>query len=201
MPTQTDLETLEIIRRLGVVRPGDLEARGIPRGRIYRLVRQGLVERKARGLYVASDHDPTAEHSLAQVAKQVPRGVICLLSALQYHELTTQLPHEVWVAIPEKARHPRIEVPPLRVVRFSGPALTQGAETHEIEGVPVRITSVAKTLADCFKYRNKIGLDVALEALREAWRERRVTMDEIDRFSQICRVQRVMRPYLEALVG
>lgn len=195
------MHTLEVIRRLGVVRPGDLEARGIPRGRIYRLVRQGLVERKARGLYVASDHDPTAEHSLAQVAKQVPRGVICLLSALQYHELTTQLPHEVWVAIPEKARHPRIEVPPLRVVRFSGPALTQGAETHEIEGVPVRITSVAKTLADCFKYRNKIGLDVALEALREAWRERRVTMDEIDRFSQICRVQRVMRPYLEALVG
>lgn len=201
MPTKTDQETLEVIRRLGVVRPGDLEARGIPRGRIYRLLHQGLVERKARGLYVASDHDPTAEHSLAHVAKKVPKGVICLLSALQYHELTTQLPHEVWVAIPEKARHPRIEYPPLRVVRFSGPALTQGVETHKIEGVSVRITSVAKTLTDCFKYRNKIGLDVALEALRDAWREGRVTMDEIDRFSQICRVQRVMRPYLEALVG
>jgi predicted transcriptional regulator of viral defense system len=188
-----------VIRRLGVARPGDLEARGIPRGRIYRLVRQRLVERKARGLYVASDHAPTAEHSLVQVARKVPKGVICLLSALQYHELTTQLPHEVWVAIPEKARRPRIGYPPLRVVRFSGPALSQGVETHDIEGVGVRITSVAKTLADCFKYRNKIGLDVALEALREAWRERKTTMDEIDRFARICRVERVMRPYLEAL--
>jgi predicted transcriptional regulator of viral defense system len=159
------------------------------------------VERKARGLYVASDHNPTAEHGLAQVAKKVPKGVICLLSALQYHELTTQLPHEVWVAIAEKARRPRIDYPPLRIVRFSGPALTQGVETHKVEGVPVRITSVAKTLADCFKYRNKIGLDVALEALREAWRERKVTMDEIDRFARICRVERVMRPYLEALVA
>jgi predicted transcriptional regulator of viral defense system len=200
MPTKTDQETLVAIRRLGVVRPSDLEARGIPRGRIYRLVGLGLVERKARGLYVASDHDPTAEHSLAQVAKKVPKGVICLLSALQYHELTTQLPHEVWLAISEKARRPRIEYPPLRVVRFSGPALTQGVETHKIEGVSVRITSVAKTLADCFKYRNKIGLEVALEALREAWRERKTTIDEIDRSARICRVERVMRPYLEALI-
>lgn len=201
MPPQSDRETLATIRRLGVVRPGDLEARGIPRGRIYRLLRRGIVERKARGLYVARDHDPTAEHALAQVAKRVPKGVICLLSALQHHELTTQLPHEVWIAISEKARRPRIEYPPLRVVRFSGPALTQGVETHKIEGVPVRITSVAKTLADCFKYRNKIGLDVALEALREAWRERKTTMDEIDRFARICRVERVMRPYLEALTA
>jgi predicted transcriptional regulator of viral defense system len=201
MPTKADQETLAVVRRLGVVRPSDLQSRGIPRGRLYRLLRQGLVERKARGLYVASDHDPTAEHSLAQVAKKVPKGVICLLSALQYHELTTQLPHEVWVAIPEKARRPRIAYPPLRVVRFSGPALTQGAETHKIEGVPVRITSVAKTLADCFKYRNKIGLEVALEALRDAWREKKTTMGEIDRFARICRVERVMRPYLEALVA
>ena len=201
MPIATDRETLATIRRLGVVRPSDLEARGIPRSRIYRLVRQRLVERKARGLYVTSDHDPTAEHALAQVAKQVPKGVICLLSALQVHELTTQLPHEIWVAIPEKARRPRLEYPPLRVVRFSGPALTQGVETYKIEEVPVRITSAAKTLADCFKYRNKIGLEVALEALREAWRERKVTMDEIDRFARICRVERVMRPYLEALIA
>jgi predicted transcriptional regulator of viral defense system len=201
MQAKTDSEALRVIQRLGVVRPGDLEARGIPRGRIYRLLRQGLVERKARGLYMASDHAPTAEHALAQVAKKVPKGVICLLSALQYHELTTQLPHEVWVAIAEKARRPRIEYPPVRIVRFSGPALAQGVETHEIEGVRVRITSVAKTLADCFKYRNKIGLDVALEALREAWRERKTTMDEIDRFARICRVERIMRPYLEVLAA
>jgi len=201
MSTRADQEALRVIRGLGVVRPGDLEARGIPRGHIYRLLRQGLVEREARGLYVASDHEHTADHGLAQIAKNVPEGVVCLLSALQYHELTTQLPHEVWVAIPEKARRPRIEYPPMRVVRFSGPALTQGVETHNIEGVPVRITSVAKTLADCFKYRHKIGLDVALEALRDAWRERRTTMDQIGRFARVCRVERVMRPYLEALVA
>lgn len=201
MPPTTDDEALATIRRLGVVRPADLEAQGIPRGHIYRLLRLGLVKRRARGLYVASDHNPTAEHALVQAAKKVPKGVICLLSALQYHELTTQLPHEVWVAIPEKARRPRIEYPRLRVVRFSGPALTQGIETHTIEGVPVRITSVAKTLADCFKYRNKIGIDVALDALREVWRERRASIDDIDQFARICRVDRVMRPYLEAVVA
>jgi predicted transcriptional regulator of viral defense system len=201
MVTEADMRAAKVIRRLGVARPSDLEARGISRSRIYRLLRQGLVVRKARGLYVASDHDSTAGHSLAQVAKKVPSGVICLLSALQYHELTTQLPHEIWIAIPEKARRPRIDYPPVRIVRFSGPALAQGVETHKIERVPVRITSVAKTLADCFKYRNKIGLEVTLEALREAWRERKVTMDQIDRFARVCRVERVMRPYLEALVA
>jgi predicted transcriptional regulator of viral defense system len=196
-----DRHALRIIRRLGVVRPVDLEARGVRRARLYRLVRQGLVERQGRGIYVAAGHPYTEKHGLAQVAKRVPKAVICLLTALRFHELTTQNPFEVWIALPEKARKPRLEYPPLRVMRFSGAALTVGIEEHEIEGVPVRVYSVAKTVADCFKYRNKIGLDVALEALRDGWGARRFTMDEIDRFARACRVERVMRPYLESLVA
>jgi predicted transcriptional regulator of viral defense system len=121
------------------------------------------------------------------------------LSALAFHGLTTQAPFEVWIAIDNKARAPRLDYPPMRIVRFSGAALTEGVEVHEIEGIPVLVTSVAKTIADCFKYRNKIGLDVALEALKEAWRDKRVTMDELWHFGQICRVHNVMRPYLEGL--
>jgi predicted transcriptional regulator of viral defense system len=131
----------------------------------------------------------------------VPEGVVCLLSALSFHGVGTQLPHEVWLAIQRRARQPSLRYPPLRVVKFSGKAFAEGIEVHRVEGQSVRVYSVAKTLADLFKYRNKIGLDVALEALREAWRERRFTMDEMDRFARICRVERVMKPYLEALVA
>ena len=137
---------------------------------------------------------------MAIVAKRAPGAIICLVSALLFHDLTTQLPGEIWIAIAESARRPRFGYPPLRVVRFSGKALTDGVETYPIEGVDVRVTSIGKTLADCFKYRNKIGMDVALEALREAWRGRRVTMDDMVRCARVCRVERVMRPYLEALV-
>lgn len=196
-----DRHALRIIRRLGVVRPLDLEARGVPRTKLYRLVRQGLVERQGRGIYVAAGHPYTEKHGLAQVAKRVPNAVMCLLTALRFHEITAQNPFEVWIALPEKARRPRLEYPPLRVMRFSGAALTEGVKAHEIEGVEVRVYSVAKTVADCFKYRNKIGLDVALEALRDGWRARRFTMDEIDHVARVCRVERVMRPYLEALVA
>ncbi|MGH7621810.1 MAG: type IV toxin-antitoxin system AbiEi family antitoxin domain-containing protein, partial [Gemmatimonadaceae bacterium] len=131
----------------------------------------------------------------------VPQGVICLLSALQYHGVGTQLPSEVWMALDRRAWRPRVGYPPLRIVRFTGAALTQGIERHTIEGRAVKVYGVAKTLADCFKYRNKIGIDVVLEALREAWRRRRFTMDELHRYAAICRVQRVMQPYLEALTA
>jgi predicted transcriptional regulator of viral defense system len=141
-----------------------------------------------------------SEHSaLAEVARRHPRAVVCLLSALRFHELTTQAPFEVWLAIPNKARAPRLDYPPLRIVRFSERALIEGIEEHRIDGVPVRITNLARTVADCFKYRNKIGLDVALEALRESWKARRVTMDALWRYAQVCRVANVMRPYLEGL--
>ena len=132
---------------------------------------------------------------------QVPRRGVCLLSALQYHGIGTQLPSEVWMAIDRRARRPALRYPPLRIVRYSGAALTEGVGSHVVEGRAVKVYKVAKTLADCFKYRNKIGLDVALEALREAWRGKRFTMDELDRYAAICRVQRVMRPYLEALTA
>jgi predicted transcriptional regulator of viral defense system len=126
--------------------------------------------------------------------------VVSLLSALRFHNLTTQSPFEVWLAIGEKAWRPRMEYPPLRIVRFSQATLSAGVEKHQIEGVTVPVYSPAKTVADCFKYRNKIGLDVAIEALRECWSSRRCTMDDLWHYADICRVQNVMRPYLESLV-
>jgi predicted transcriptional regulator of viral defense system len=137
---------------------------------------------------------------LAQAGKRVPQGVVCLLSALRFHELTTQAPSQVWLALRAKSWQPQVDYPPLRVVWFSGEAFTAGIEEHLIEGVPMRIYSLAKTVADGFKYRNKIGLDVALEALRDAWRQRLVTMDDLWHFAQIDRVARIMRPYLESLI-
>jgi len=199
MATGEDRRALQVIRRLGVVRAADLEAQGIPRRRLYELVGEGKVERKARGIYTASGHAHTAEHALAQVAKRVPNGVICLLTALRFHELTTQLPAEVWVALPEKARKPRLDYPRLRVTRFSGPALTEGIESHRIEGVEVRVYSAAETVADCFKYRNKVGIDVAVEALRDFSRGHRGGATELASFARICRVTRVMQPYLDAI--
>ena len=192
-------QALQVIRRQGIVRAADLEEHGIPRGRLYRLVRKGLVERQARGIYAISKHRVTAEHTLAQVAKQVPGGVFSLLTALRFHELTTQAPAEVWIALPEKARKPRLAHPRLRVTRFSGPALSEGIETHRVEGVEVRIYSAAKTVADCFRFRSKVGMDVALESLREGLRARKFTRDDLWAAAQACRVTAVVRPYLEAL--
>ena len=174
--------------------------RGIPRGDLYRLVREGSVVREARGLYTAAKHQYTAEYSLAQVAKRVPAGIFCLLTALRVHNLTTQLPADVWIALPTKARKPRLDNPRLRVARFSGAALAQGVETLRVEGVQLRVYSAAKTVVDCFKYRNKIGIDVAIEALRDFTRRNRGGANELARFARICRVTRVMQPYLDAIV-
>lgn len=164
-------------------------------------MRAGALERVARGRYRLPDTPITEHHGLALVAAAVPKAVICLLSALSFHQIGTQLPHEVWVALDRRTRRPSLSYPRLRVFRFGGKALTEGIEAHPVEGETVRVYCVAKTIADVFKYRNKIGLDVALEALREAWRARRFTMDEIHRYARVCRVERVMRPYLEALVA
>lgn len=192
-------QILDIVREQGVLRPRDLAERGIARAYLSRLEQRGLLVRSGRGLYMLPDAAITERHMLAEASKRVPKGVICLLSALQFHNLTTQAPFEVWMALGPTARRPRLESPPLRIVRFSGASLTAGAETHCIEGVPVLVYNRAKTVADCFKYRNKIGLDVALEALRETWRERRVSMDELWHYAKIDRVATVMRPYLESL--
>lgn len=198
MGTNTKKAEINTIRRMGLVRPIDLESRGIPRARLYSLVQKGLVERLGRGVYVASNHAPTAEHAIAQAAKRVPGGVICLITALRFHGLTTQSPAEVWIALSEKARKPRLDYPRLRIVRFSGASLTEGVETHLIEGVKVRVYSAAKTVADCFKFRNKIGIDVAVEALKDFNRTHRGGANELARFARICRIARVLQPYLDA---
>ena len=156
--------------------------------------------RVGRGLYAAANFSPTEHHGLAVAAAQVPNAVVCLLSALQFHRLTTQAPYEVWLAVGGKARRPALTDFPVRVMRFSWRALAEGVEVHQIEGVPVRVTSVARTVADCFKYRNKIGLDVALEALKEYRRSRR-TIDDLVRAARMVRVDNVMRPYLEAMAA
>ena len=200
IPHSTDRErTLKLARRRQGVTARELAAAGIHRQVLSRLVAAGEVERIARGIYRLSEYPITEHHGLAVASTAVPHGVVCLLSALQFHGIGMQLPSEVWIAIDRRARRPALKYPPLHIVRYSGKALTDGIETHQLEGQPVRVYNVAKTLADCFKYRNKIGLDVALEALREAWRARRFKMAELDRYAGICRVQRVMRPYLEVV--
>jgi predicted transcriptional regulator of viral defense system len=199
MPPATTDRLLALVRRLGVVRPRDLAGQDVPRTALAKLVADGVLDRPSRGVYVLTGGDVTEHHDLAQVCKRVPNGVVCLLSALRFHRLTTQAPHEVWLGIDRKARLPKIDHPPVRVVRFSGAGLTAGVEDHAVEGVPVRVTSPARTVVDCFAYRTTVGLDVALEALRECLRERRASVDELHRAAQARRMASVMRPYLEAL--
>lgn len=186
-------------RATTLLRARDLTAFGINRNQVRAATRTGLLEQAGRGLYRLPEADITQHHTLAEIARRVPNGVICLLSALSFHGLTTQSPHEVWLAVDHKAWSPRAENVGLRVFRFSGEALSEGVEAHTVEGVPLRVYSPAKTVADCFKFRNKIGLDVALEALRETWRARRVTMKELEHYARIDRVAKVMQPYLESL--
>ena len=190
---------LDMARRQGLLRPRDVEAFGFSRMALSTLVRQGKLTRLCRGLYALPDR-PASEHAtLAEVGSKHPNVVVCLLSALQFHDLTTQSPFEVWVAIANKARAPKMDYPPLRIVRFSGDALTEGVEEHLVDGVTVQVTSVAKTVADCFKYRNKIGMDVALESLRDGWAQRKLTIDALWHHAAVNRVANVMRPYLESV--
>ena len=193
-------EILELARKKGVIRPLDVKAEGISCQYLYRLVRQGDLARIGRGLYSLPDTLTSEFSSLVEVAKRVPNAVVCLLSSLQFHSLTTQLPSRVWIAIEGTNWKPVIDSPPVRIIRFSGDAFHFGIQRHEIARVSVRIYSPAKTVADCFKFRNKIGLDISLEALRETWKQRKASMDEIWEAATVCRVANVMRPYLEALV-
>lgn len=192
-------DVVTLVKKAGILRPRDLQSHGIPRLYLRVAADKGLVMRVGRGLYVARGSRPTQHHSLAQASKRVPHGIVCLLSALRFHDLTTQSPFQVWLAISDKARLPKTDNPPLRIVRFSQKTLAYGVQEHRIESVSVRIFSPAKTVADCFRYRNKIGLDVALEALRECRRKRRATSDELWQAAKVCRVANVMRPYLESL--
>ena len=201
MPQSDRERLLQMARRGGALTASEAARAGIHSQQLSRLVREGRLERVARGLYRIPGQPVTEHHGLALAARSVPHGVVCLLSALGFQGVGSQLPFEVWIAIDRRARAPAVRFPPLRLMRFSEASLSAGVETHRIEGQAVKVYSVPKTIADLFKYRNKVGLEVALEALGEAWRERRFTMDEIDRYARICRIERVMRPYLEALVG
>ena len=189
-----------LFRRAGAARSRDLVAAGTSRSELSRMVAGGQLVRIARGLYAMPDYQSSEHGALATVAKRAPGALFCLLTALRFHDLTTQAPFEIWIAIGNKSHPPRLDYPPLRAVRFSAESLVAGVETHRVEGTPIRVTSVAKTVADCFKFRNKLGLDVALEALREARRKKKVTADELWRYAKIDRVANVMRPYLEAVV-
>ena len=193
------MKQLQALPLTGALRARDVRASGLSSPELARLVEAGQLEHVGRGLYVPAKAKITEHHSLVEAAARVPHGVVCLLSALRFHGIGTQNPHEVWLAIDVKAWKPVADSPPLRIVRFSGIALTHGAEVHKLEGVDVRITSREKTVADCFKYRNKIGLDVALEGLREYLRSRKRSIDHLNKAAEACRVARVMRPYLEAL--
>jgi predicted transcriptional regulator of viral defense system len=196
----TNLEkTLRLVRDAGVLRPRDLDRQRIPRQYLRILEQQGIIQKTGRGLYILAGTKVTENHSLAQASKRVPQGIVCLLSALRLHGLTTQLPHEVWMAIDRKSWKPNVDQPAIRVVRFSGAARTSHIRQRKIDGVSVRFYDPAKTVADCFKYRNKIGLDVAIKALRDCWRKKTATMDQLHQAAKVCRVAAVMRPYMESL--
>ncbi len=193
-------QILEIVKRLGVLRPRDLDEYGIPRVYLRRLHDRQLLQRVGRGLYVLADAKATEHHTLAEACKRVPHGVVCLLSSLRFYEITTQAPFEIWMAIDEKAWLPKVEYPTMKFVRFSGSALNKGIEEHEVEGVTIKVYNPAKTTVDCFKYRNKIGIDVAIEALRDCRQQRKCTVDQLWHYANICRVTKIMKPYLEAIV-
>ncbi|WP_306475897.1 type IV toxin-antitoxin system AbiEi family antitoxin domain-containing protein [Methyloversatilis sp.] len=192
---------LALAERQPLLRARDLTAQALPTVVLSRLVAAGKLERVARGVYSLPGRALSEHRSLAEVALRVPRGVVCLLSALRVHGIGTQAPFEVWLAIPPHTPTPRLDQPALRVVRMSGPSLIEGIEPIEIDGVQVPVFNAAKTVADCFKYRNKIGLDVALEALRDGWAQRRLTMDTLWHYAAVNRVANVMRPYLESVAA
>ena len=184
----------------GTLRMSEALRRGVSRTTLYALLQEGAVERISRGVYRLADLPPISTPDLVTVATRIPKGVVCLISALAYHELTTEVPHAVYLALRRGSAAPRLDHPPLRVFRFSEPAFSSGIETRKLDGVAVRIYSVDKTVADCFKYRHKIGLDVALEALR-GWRTRKgATVETLLDQARVCRVEKIIRPYLEALL-
>lgn len=190
---------LQLLKRRGMARLSEIQALGITATTAARLVRDGHVVRLSRGLYQLRDAPMDAHHALAEAAKRVPRGVICLVSALAFHDLTDQLPPKVWIALGRKDWTPRVEYPPLRIARFSDRELRSGIETHKIEGVPVRVTSVTKTLADAFRYRREIGIAVCVESLREALNKQMATPADIAKQAVQSGIWKVMQPYLEAL--
>jgi predicted transcriptional regulator of viral defense system len=200
MALPDDRELLDLARAQGVISAADATAHGISRGRLPRLAAAGLLERIARGRYRLAGGEVSEHHTLALATAIAPNAVICLLSALQFHEIGVQAPSEVWIALERGSWRPRTAYPPLHVVYFSAASFTAGVERYVIEGRQAPIYSIAKTVADCFKWRNQVGLDVALEALADAWRQGRLSLTDLNQFAGINRVQHVMQPYVEALI-
>jgi predicted transcriptional regulator of viral defense system len=198
--TQT-AHILELARRQRLLSAADLRSHGWSPQLLLKLHRTGQLQRVTRGIYSLPDSEITEHQSLVEVCRRVPKAVVCLLSALQFHEIGTQLPHEVWIALPEATQTPTIDYPSLRIARLRGEAYTEGIETIVEHGSTIRVYSLAKTITDCFKFRHKVGLDVALEALKEAWRQRKLNIDEVTRYAKINRVAQVMQPYLETVVA
>ena len=199
-PTQT-AHILELARRQRLLSAADLRSRGWSPQLLLKLHRTGQLQRVTRGLYSLPDSEMTEHQSLVEVCRRVPKAVVCLLSALQFHEIGTQLPHEIWIALPEATQTPALDYPSLRIARLRGEAYSEGIETIVEHGSMIRVYSLAKTITDCFKFRHKVGLDVALEALKEAWRQRKLNIDEVTHYAKINRVARVMQPYLETVVA
>ncbi len=193
-------KVLKIAKEKGIVRASDLEVEGVSRNYLYALCKSGLLQKLSRGLYTLPEAPMTEHINLIEVAKRLPNTVICLISALSFHDLTTQIPHEIWVTVPRGAWRPKIDYPPLNLTYVSGDAYSFGIQEHIIHGVSVKIYSPAKTVADCFKFRNKVGMDVAIEALRDVWRSHKATMDELVEAAEICKVSKVMMPRLEAII-
>ena len=196
--TQTQ-RVLTLASQRGMLRASHLQELGIARVVLSRLTASGQLERVGRGVYSLPDRQGSEHESLVTIAVKVPQAVFCLLTALQIHELTTQLPRQVWIAMPQGSHAPKMDYPPVKMVQFSGEAYAAGVEVVQVDQVALRVYGAAKTVADCFKHRNKIGLDVAIEALKDALTQRKATADDLWRFAKICRVANVMRPYLEAL--
>jgi predicted transcriptional regulator of viral defense system len=198
MKTHAD-RLLELADQQSVIRAQDLQELGIPRNYLGRLVHSGKLEKVGRGLYSSPGARATEHRTLLEVSRKVPEAVICLSSALRFHELTTENPFQVWIALKRGAWTPRAHYPPIRVVRLSGQSLTFGIEEHSVEGGKIKVYNPAKTIADCFKFRSTVGTELALQALRECLREKKATMDELWAAAKVCRVANVMRPYMEAL--
>lgn len=193
-------QVIDYVKQHSLVRPSEIDALGLPRVYLNQLAEMGTINRVGHGLYQWPGAKQDCNVALSEVAKKVPKGVISLLSALSFHEFTSENPFEVWVALERKSWKPVIDYPPTRFVFMSGKSIQEGIDVQMLNGVEVRIFNPAKTVADCFKYRNKIGLDVALNALKEGWKMKRFTMDELMHYAEICRVKNVIRPYMEALI-
>ena len=199
MKTTPKIPIPKTLLQKGILHPHDILQQGVNRMRLKRLVDQGVLVHEARGVYRVPGHDPSEKESLVQACEKVPGGVLCLLTALQFHGMTTQFPHEIWMTIDVWARKPRMSHLTIRFVRSSGKSLVAGVEEHKVPAGTIRVYSAAKTVADCFKFRNKIGMDVALEALKAFQSRRKGTMDDLWKYARVCRVSNVIRPYLEAL--